>query len=93
MLIKFKAPDPRAGTVAQMDSSRGQHFIDAGSADPMKEGAQGEEVTPPSGDEKPPVKPSEGLKVEELRAALTAKGIEIPDGAKKAELAALLDAA
>ena len=32
MLIKFKAPDPRAGSVVQMDSSRGQHFIDAGAA-------------------------------------------------------------
>ncbi len=29
----------------------------------------------------------------ELREALTAKGIEIPEGAKKAELQALLDAA
>lgn len=32
MKIKFKAPDPRAGTVVQMDSSRGQHFIDTGAA-------------------------------------------------------------
>jgi hypothetical protein len=32
MRIKFKAPDPRAGLVAQMDSSRGQQLIDAGSA-------------------------------------------------------------
>lgn len=31
--------------------------------------------------------------VAELREALTAKGIEIPEGAKKAELQALLDAA
>lgn len=38
-------------------------------------------------------KPSDGLKVEELRAALEAKGIEIPEGAKKADLQALLDAA
>lgn len=30
--------------------------------------------------------------VAELREALTAKGIEIPEGAKKAELQALLDA-
>lgn len=30
--------------------------------------------------------------VAELREALTAKGIDIPDGAKKAELQALLDA-
>ena len=32
MKIKFKAPDPRAGTVVQMDSSRGQYFIDTGAA-------------------------------------------------------------
>ena len=31
--------------------------------------------------------------VPELRAALEAKGIEIPEGAKKADLQALLDAA
>lgn len=39
---------------------------------------------------------SDGAKkatVAELREALTAKGIAIPDGAKKAELQALLDAA
>lgn len=38
-------------------------------------------------------KPSDGLKVDEIKAALEAKGIEIPEGAKKPELAALLDAA
>lgn len=32
MKIKFKAPDPRAGTVVQMDSSRAQHFLDTGAA-------------------------------------------------------------
>ena len=38
-------------------------------------------------------KPSDGLKVDELRAALEAKGIEIPEGAKKADLQELLDSA
>lgn len=39
-------------------------------------------------------KPSEGLKVAELKDALGAKGIAIPDGVTlKADLAALLDAA
>lgn len=38
-------------------------------------------------------KPSDGLKVEEIKAALAAKGIDIPDGVTlKADLAALLDA-
>lgn len=40
-----------------------------------------------------PKKPSDGLKVDDLKAALTAKGVEIPEGAKKADLAALLDGA
>lgn len=38
-------------------------------------------------------KPSDGLKVEELREALEARGIEIPEGAKKADLQQLLDEA
>lgn len=44
--------------------------------------------------EEPTGKPSDGLKVEELKTALEAKGIAIPDGVtKKADLAALLDSA
>jgi hypothetical protein len=35
---------------------------------------------------------SDGLKVAEIKAALTEKGIAIPDGAKKSDLQALLDA-
>lgn len=38
MLIKFKKPDPRAGLIARMDSSRGQQLIDAGAADQEAEG-------------------------------------------------------
>jgi len=37
MKIKFKAPDPRAGTVVQLDSSRAQHFIDTGAAELVKD--------------------------------------------------------
>ena len=37
--------------------------------------------------------PSEGLTVEQLKEALTAKGVEFKPDAKKAELAGLLDAA
>lgn len=37
-------------------------------------------------------KASEGLTVTEIKEALTAKGIAIPEGAKKADLQALLDA-
>lgn len=37
-------------------------------------------------------KASKGLNVDELKAALEASGIAIPEGAKKADLQALLDA-
>ncbi|RSZ28801.1 hypothetical protein EJO66_31130 [Variovorax beijingensis] len=74
-------------------SSRGQFFIDNGSA--VKVNDDGSEtataVVPASAPAGP--KPSEGLKVDELKAALEAKGISIPDGAKKQELADLLDGA
>lgn len=136
MRIKFKAPDPRAGTIAQMDSSRGQFFIDNGSAvkvnddggecqvpdrsraelDSALAGLPGENTDPEyvvramrshfgvlftAADEAvvrevvkaAGPKPSEGLKVDELKAALEAKGIPIPDGAKKQDLADLLDGA
>lgn len=42
MLIKFKAPDPRAGTTARMDSSRGQQLVDAGAADKVAEATAGQ---------------------------------------------------
>lgn len=39
-------------------------------------------------------KPSDGLKVEEIKAALAAKGVQVPEGVTlKADLAALLDGA
>lgn len=38
-------------------------------------------------------KPSEGLTVDELKAALTVKRVDFPAGANKAALATLLDAA
>lgn len=48
MLIKFKKPDPRAGLVARMDSSRGQQLIDAGAADKVDEAvAAPQKVAPP----------------------------------------------
>ena len=39
MLIMFQKPDPRACQTVRMDSSRGQHFVDTGSAVLVKEGA------------------------------------------------------
>lgn len=38
-------------------------------------------------------KASDGLKLDEIRAALAAKNIDIPEGAKKADLQKLLDEA
>lgn len=39
MLIKFTSTDPRAGTVAQMDSSRGEQLIAEGAAEAFSETA------------------------------------------------------
>lgn len=138
MRIKFKKPDPRAGTVAQMDSSRGQFFIDNGSAVQVKDGdvtaaeekpvlvranldaaladLPGENKDPDyvvramreffgalftDSDEakvrelvvSPGGKPSDGLTVAQLKEALDGKKIAIPEGAKKQDLADLLDGA
>ena len=139
MRIKFKAPDPRAGSIAQMDSKRGQYFVDSGAAVRLKEDGSEDQVSEESaprtrasldgaiaqlpGDHtdadyvvsgmrsyygqvftqddevrirdvvKPAVlKASLGLTVDQLKAALHAKGVAIPEGVKlRAELAALLD--
>lgn len=39
MKIKFIKPDPRSGSEAEMDSSRGQQLIEAGSAVQVSERA------------------------------------------------------
>ncbi|MGE8367005.1 HeH/LEM domain-containing protein [Cupriavidus sp.] len=44
-------------------------------------------------EEKDPEGAKKAATVDELRKALTEKGVEIPEGAKKADLQALLDAA
>ena len=103
MLIKFKKPDPRAGQTVRMDSSRGQYFIDTKAADAVKEGgAEGTSGAPvaapssaPAPAPAPPApKPSEGLKVDEIKAELERRKIAIPDGVRlKDDLAALLDGA
>lgn len=40
MLIKFNDSDPRAGTVAKMDSSRGEQLVKSGAAVLVKEGVE-----------------------------------------------------
>ena len=64
MRIKFKSPDPRAGTVAQMDSSRGQQLIDAGSAVQVKD----DEITIVS-----PTTKAQGAILQALKAAKRGK--------------------
>lgn len=46
MRIKFVKPDPRAGTVAQMDSHRGQELIDQGAAVQVKDSDADEAAAP-----------------------------------------------
>lgn len=45
MRIKFKAGDPRAGTIAQMDSIRGQELVDAGAAVKVKDDGSDADAT------------------------------------------------
>lgn len=40
MLIRFKKPDPRAGMVADMDSSLGREFVEQGIAEAFEEKAE-----------------------------------------------------
>ncbi|MFV0673659.1 HeH/LEM domain-containing protein [Variovorax sp. tm] len=95
MKIRFNDSDPRAGMVVTMDSSRGRYFVEIGAAVEVKEGAPAPEApqAPTAPAPETSGKPSDGLKVDELKAALEAKGIKYPDGAKKQDLADLLDGA
>ena len=80
-----------------MASSGGRAFVDSGSGVKLKD--DGSEDDAPAGTPTVPTlpaggsKPSEGLKVDELKAALDAKGLKYPEGAKKQDLADLLDGA
>lgn len=56
MLIKFTATDPRAGTVAQMDSSRGEQLIAEGAAEAFSESAP---AAKPAATDKPPEAPAD----------------------------------
>lgn len=47
MLIKFTETDPRAGTVAQMDSSRGEQLIAEGAAEAFSESAPAKKAEKP----------------------------------------------
>lgn len=70
MLIKFTATDPRAGTVAQMDSSRGDQLIAEGAAEAFSETAPAKKVTEP---EAPVQKPEALPEVDAEKPAKKAK--------------------
>ncbi|MBL8473797.1 MAG: hypothetical protein JNM98_18550 [Rhodocyclaceae bacterium] len=55
--------------------------------------ADEQEAADEQGGESPGANPSDGLTYEQLKSALTQRGILFPGNAKKAELAALLDSA
>ncbi|WP_295850981.1 HeH/LEM domain-containing protein [uncultured Xylophilus sp.] len=96
MRIQFLPSDPRAGTVVQMDSSRGQQLIDAGAAvqvneegAPVARAAVAQPSPAPAPAPAPAVDPTT-LTVPALRAALDGKGIPYKSSASKADLLALL---
>jgi hypothetical protein len=63
MRVKFRKGDPRAGTVAEMDSARGQQLVDAGAADVVTEGGKATDTPRTAGGAErssasPPARPS-----------------------------------
>lgn len=78
------------GDILRTDAAFARHLVkDAFAAKYVHAGADVDPAPKVDGD----AKPSDGLNVAELKEALTAKGIELPENAKKADLAALLDGA
>ena len=77
MLIKFKAPDPRAGMTVRMDSHRGTHFVDTGAAVQLKEdGSESAPAPAPAEKTAPAPAPAE-------KTALAPAPAEKPAKAKK----------
>lgn len=86
------------GTILRTSSAFAKHLVeDAGAAKYVKNDAKIDAGTEDTGGGAGAagaggsVKPSEGLTVPQLKAALEAKGVAIPEGAKKPDLVALLD--
>ena len=73
MLIKFKKPDPRAGMVARMDSSRGRQLIDAGAADQVSESVAQEQ----------PADVQQSAEAEQPKAADAGAADQVPAAAPK----------
>lgn len=79
-----------AAAAAEFDAAR--HAVQVARDSTQAAPAEGQAVQAPSGTTQPA--PSEGLTVAQLKDALAAKGIAIPEGTTlKADLAALLDGA
>lgn len=75
----------KAGKRYELEDASAAHWLKRGKAEPMGDGESEE------GDDS---KPSDGLTVAQIKEALEAKQIVIPEGVTlKADLAALLDAA
>lgn len=74
----------KAGKRYELEDASADHWLKRGKAELAGEEEESDDIKPPSF----------GLKVDEIKDALAAKGIEIPEGVTlKADLAALLDAA
>ena len=68
MLIKFKDSDPRAGSIAKMDSSRGEYLVRSGAAELVKEG-----IDAPKAEKAAPESPAEDKVESPAPAAKTSK--------------------
>ena len=92
MKIKFKAPDPRAGTVVQLDSSRAQHFIDTGAAVLVKDDDHRSTVARAELDKALASIPRDETDADYLVGAMRAHFKDVFTGADEAKVRAAVDA-
>lgn len=86
----------RAGEIVHVDEATAKNLLHRGKAVVAADddaAAPAEATAPAPAPAPADKKASDGLNVQQLKDALQAKGLPIPEGAKKADLAALLDAA
>lgn len=82
------------GDVARVSDALAEHLVNEAGVAKFADAQPAAAAAEPPAEAKPDGKPSDGLKVDEIKAALAAKGIAIPEGVTlKADLAALLDGA
>lgn len=82
----------RAGELVEVDEAVAKNLLYRGKAVTPESREAPTETTQTEAGGSDDKKPSDGLNVAQLKEALTAKGVAIPENAKKADLAALLDA-